>query len=143
MAEVPPPKESKLFDVPGFKEMLFEQILGVDPNPFLTNRANIKPHPTTGKGGVQYDKKKTWLEKIIEPMKKTDEFKAAAWPEGHGPLAWHGAPNGLGEDYRIFGDSAYPLSTFLYRMYKGVMAPWQLDVAAVVQSRYVCRADCS
>jgi nuclease HARBI1 len=42
-----------------------------------------------------------------------------------GPLAWHGAPNGLGADYCIFGDSAYPLSTFLYRMYKGVMAPWQ------------------
>ena len=59
--EVAPPKESKLFDIPGFKEMLFEQLNGCEPNPFLTNRANIKPHPATGKGGVQYDKKKTWL----------------------------------------------------------------------------------
>jgi len=42
-----------------------------------------------------------------------------------GPLAWRGAPNGLGEDYRLFGDSAYPLSAFLWRMYKGVMQPWQ------------------
>jgi len=39
-----------------------------------------------------------------------------------GPLAWSGAPNGLGEDYRLFGDSAYPLTTFLWRMYKGVLA---------------------
>ena len=42
-----------------------------------------------------------------------------------GPLAFHGRRNGLGEDFRLFGDSAYPLTTFLYRMYKGIMAPWQ------------------
>ena len=38
-----------------------------------------------------------------------------------GPQAWGGAQNGLGVDYRLFGDSAYPLSTWLWRMYKGVM----------------------
>mmetsp|Transcript_52173 Transcript_52173/g.135313 ORF Transcript_52173/g.135313 Transcript_52173/m.135313 type:complete len:322 (+) Transcript_52173:658-1623(+) len=42
-----------------------------------------------------------------------------------GPLAWPGAPGGLGEDFALFGDSAYPLSTFLWRMYKGVMQAWQ------------------
>ena len=35
------------------------------------------------------------------------------------------APGGLGRDYVLFGDSAYPVSYFLYRMYKGVMMAWQ------------------
>lgn len=42
-----------------------------------------------------------------------------------GPHAWRGAPQGLGKDYCIFGDSAYPLGVFLWRMYKGVMQVWQ------------------
>ena len=43
-----------------------------------------------------------------------------------GPLARHSARyEGLGEDYRLFGDSAYLISTFLYHMYKEVMQPWQ------------------
>ena len=42
-----------------------------------------------------------------------------------GPHAWRDAPNGLGEDFRLFGDSAYPLSRFLWRMYKGAMPVWQ------------------
>jgi len=32
------------------------------------------------------------------------------------------APGGLGRDYVLFGDSAYPISFFLWRMYKGVMS---------------------
>lgn len=40
-----------------------------------------------------------------------------------GPYAWQG--QGLNEDFRLFGDSAYPLGSFLYRMYKGVLAAWQ------------------
>ena len=31
----------------------------------------------------------------------------------------------LGEDYVLFGDSAYPISRFLFRMYKGVMTALQ------------------
>ena len=42
-----------------------------------------------------------------------------------GRHAWREFPNGLDEDYCLFGDSAYPISAFLYRMYKGVMQPWQ------------------
>ena len=36
-----------------------------------------------------------------------------------------GAPGGLGRDYVLFGDSAYPLSRWLFRMYKGVMTAMQ------------------
>ena len=38
-----------------------------------------------------------------------------------GPLEASDAPGGLGMDYILFGDSAYPISLFLWRMYKGVM----------------------
>lgn len=34
-------------------------------------------------------------------------------------------PGGLGKDYVLFGDSAYPINTFLWRMYKGVMTVLQ------------------
>ncbi|EOD29632.1 hypothetical protein EMIHUDRAFT_113665 [Emiliania huxleyi CCMP1516] len=40
-----------------------------------------------------------------------------------GPFAW--MPGGLGQDYCLFGDSAYPISAFLWRMYKGAMTPAQ------------------
>lgn len=32
-----------------------------------------------------------------------------------------GCSNRLGQQYALFGDSAYPISPFLYRMYKGVL----------------------
>jgi|TARA_B110001469_G_C9594863_1_gene295334 hypothetical protein len=42
-----------------------------------------------------------------------------------GRYAWQGAPGGLGADYVLFGDSAYPISRWLWRMYKGVMNAMQ------------------
>jgi len=42
-----------------------------------------------------------------------------------GPREWPGAPGGLGEDFVLFGDSAYPISVFLWRLYKGVMSAVQ------------------
>ena len=33
-----------------------------------------------------------------------------------------GCSNRLGQQYALFGDSAYPISPFLYRMYKGVLS---------------------
>ena len=32
---------------------------------------------------------------------------------------------GVGQTYCLFGDSAYPQSAYLYRIYRGVLAPWQ------------------
>jgi len=39
-----------------------------------------------------------------------------------GQYEWPGAPGGLGKDFRLFGDSAYPVSFFLWHMFKGVMS---------------------
>ena len=36
-----------------------------------------------------------------------------------------GCSNRLGQRFALFGDSAYPISPFLHRMYKGVMTPAQ------------------
>jgi hypothetical protein len=72
-----------MWDVAGRKEMLFSQIISAEPNPVLTNQANIKPDPRTGKGGVMYDKKKVWVEQIIKPLMEADEFKGATWPADH------------------------------------------------------------
>ena len=46
-----------------------------------------------------------------------------------GPLA-PGVPGGLGHDYVLFGDSAYPISLFLWRMYKGAMTAGQANFNA-------------
>ena len=80
MEEAPP--STKIWDVGGFKEQLFAQIIGCDPNAFLTQLANIKPDKH-GKGGVSYDKKATWLTKIIAPLKADVAFKDAVWPSDH------------------------------------------------------------
>ena len=42
-----------------------------------------------------------------------------------GPLESPDAAGGLGKDYVLFGDSAYPISAFLWRMYKGVTTGMQ------------------
>ena len=80
--EVPAPKGSMDWDRNGRKELLFQQILGCEPNPFLSQLANIKPN-AQGKGGVSYDKKATWKNKILAPLKEEAAFKDAAWPADH------------------------------------------------------------
>ena len=82
MEEVSAPKDKMNWEINRRKEMLFQQIIGVGFVAFLTNRANIKPD-NAGKGGVQYDKKNTWNEKILEPLKLAAEFADAKWPEDH------------------------------------------------------------
>ena len=80
--EVPAAKDKMDWDVNKRKELLFQQIIGVGAKAFLTNRANIKPN-NDGTGGVQYDKKNIWNEKILEPLKKAAEFAGAVWPIDH------------------------------------------------------------
>ena len=80
--EVPATKDKMDWEINRRKEMLFQQIIGVGAVAFLTNRANIKPD-NAGKGGIQYDKKNTWNEKILEPLKNAAEFADAKWPEDH------------------------------------------------------------
>ena len=77
--EAPKTKMNYDYDKNGRKELLFAEICGVEPNPFLTNRANIPPGKD-GKGGVQYDKKSVWENKILKTLASSDEFKGDPMP---------------------------------------------------------------
>ena len=76
----------------------------------------IQPYPFGPVNGRRHDSTVLRRSRIIQILEEVCRG---------GPSAWHTAPNGLGDDYVLFGDSAYPLSAFLWRMYKGAMAAWQ------------------
>ena len=77
-------------------------------------RAGICPYLFGPVNGSRHDATLLRRSKILEIMH--DVCRG-------GPFAWQG--QSLNEDFRLFGDSAYPLGDFLYRMYKGVLAAWQ------------------
>ena len=77
---MPGPKAPFDWDKNERKELLFTQIVGSDVNPFLTNRANIKPDKF-GRGGVSYEKKELWETKILPTLSKDDAFAGVTMPE--------------------------------------------------------------
>ena len=83
MQEVPAPEKQMDWSKNGRNELLFAQVIDAGVPAFLTNRANIKPDKD-GKGGVAYDRKALWENKILPPLKKAEEFNGATWPDTQG-----------------------------------------------------------
>jgi len=93
--------------------MYCRYVYALSPEPCV---AGVQPYPYGPINGCRHDSFVLASSRIIAVLR--DICRG-------GPLAWRGAPGGLGKDYVLFGDSAYPISAFLWRMYKGVMTAVQ------------------
>ena len=86
------------------------------PRPYSSRRTSpgIQPYPYGPINGARHDSfvlSQSRIVEILHDVCRGGQFETT--------------PGGLGKDYVLFGDSAYPISAFLWRMYKGIMTAAQ------------------